>query len=73
MGPRMGVTALPASTPITLSVEEYPTDKLTPIYRFLPSLIPGAGGLYESENISGYVARIVTIVSGIVAGDEPGR
>ena len=42
-GPVLGVTALPASTPITLSVEEYPTVKLTPIYRFWPSLIPGPG------------------------------
>ena len=32
----------------------------------------GAGGQFESENISGYVARRVTKISGIVAGDEPG-
>ena len=35
-------------------------------------LIPGAGGQYESENISGCVARRFTKVSGFVAGDEPG-
>ena len=39
-GPVLGVTALPASTPTTLSVEEYPTDKLTLIYRFLAAFIP---------------------------------
>ena len=33
---------------------------------------PGAGGQFESENISGYVARRVTKISGIVAGIEPG-
>jgi len=33
---------------------------------------PGAGGQYESENIYGCVARRFTIISGIVAGDEPG-
>jgi len=39
---------------------------------FCPVCTPGAGGPYESENISGYVARRVTKISGIVAGDEPG-
>jgi len=39
---------------------------------FCPPLIPEAGGQYESENISGCVARRFTKVSGIVAGDEPG-
>jgi len=39
---------------------------------FCPRYIPGAGGPYENENISGYVARRVTKISGIVAGDEPG-
>ena len=34
---------------------------------------PGAGGQYEIENISGYVARRVTKISGIVAGVEPGQ
>jgi len=33
----------------------------------------GAGGQYESENISGYVARRFTKISGIVAGVEPGQ
>jgi len=32
----------------------------------------GAGGQFESENISGSVARRFTKISGIVAGDEPG-
>jgi len=32
----------------------------------------GAGGQFESENISGCVARRFTKISGIVAGDEPG-
>jgi len=39
---------------------------------FCPPLIPGAGGQYEIENISGCVARRFTKISGIVAGDEPG-
>ena len=43
-GPVLGVTALPASTPTTPSVEEYPTDKLTPIYRFWTALIPWGRG-----------------------------
>ena len=71
-GPVLGATALPASTPTTPSVEEYPTDKLTPIYRFLPCTYTWAGGQYESENISGYVSRRVTKISEIVAGLEPG-
>ena len=33
---------------------------------------PGAGGQYEIENISGYVARRFTKISEVVAGDEPG-
>ena len=33
---------------------------------------PGAGGQYESENISVSVARRFTKISGFVAGDEPG-
>jgi len=39
---------------------------------FCRRYIPGAGGPYESENISGCVARKITRISGIVAGDEPG-
>jgi len=39
---------------------------------FCHPLFPGAGGQYEIENISGYVARRFTKISGIVAGDEPG-
>ena len=35
-GPVLGVTALPASTPITQSVKEY---QLTPLYCFLPRLL----------------------------------
>ena len=35
-GPVLGVTALPASTPITPSVKEY---QLTPLYCFLPRLL----------------------------------
>ena len=34
-------------------------------------LFPGAGGQFESENISGYVARRFTKISDIVAGVEP--
>ena len=37
-----------------------------------PPIIPGAGGQYESENISGFVARRFTKISEIVAGLEPG-
>jgi len=37
-----------------------------------PRYIPGVGRQYESENISGYVTRRITKVSGIVAADEPG-
>jgi len=37
-----------------------------------PYTYPGAGGQFESENISGCVARRFTKISGIVAGDEPG-
>jgi len=33
---------------------------------------PGAGGQFESENISGCVARRFTKISVVVAGDEPG-
>ena len=33
---------------------------------------PVLGGQFEIDNISGYVARRVTKVSGIVAGYEPG-
>jgi len=40
--------------------------------RFCPYTYPGAGGQYEIDNISGYVARRFTKMSGIVAGDEPG-
>ena len=43
-GPVLGVTALPASTPITLSVEEYPTEKKTPFYRFWTLYIPWGRG-----------------------------
>ena len=32
----------------------------------------GAGGQFESENISGCVARRFTKISGIVVGDKPG-
>jgi len=39
---------------------------------FCPYIYPGAGGQYESENISGYVSGRFAKVSGIVAGDEPG-
>jgi len=39
---------------------------------FCPPLYLGAGIQYESENISGCVARRFTKISGIVAGVEPG-
>ena len=40
---------------------------------FCPPLYLGAGGQYESENISGYVARRFARISAIVAADEPGQ
>jgi len=39
---------------------------------FCQPLIPEAGAQFESENISGYVARRFTKISDVVAGVEPG-
>jgi len=61
-GPVLGVTALPA-------IQQ---NKRLRFIGFCPYTYPGAGGQYESENISGCVARRVTKISGIVAGVEPG-